>query len=207
MIIPGIFLGKVENSRIEMIETTDSVIIMPSTTIIAMTAILRVIITAHVTNGMARVVMRIGIDPHEDKNRRAVAGVSLPGRGYHQNSRDQVQETNAMVMRDISAKNHHAVAKVRVDTAKKAAETIAEARKIGIITIPNNLVLADTEIMTENIQGTEMSTEDRIEVTIIDTIEMTVIVTSAVMNVDMTSMTTGVVAAIIHTLERLAGRL
>ena len=79
-----------ENSRIEMIETTDSVIIMPSTTIIAMTAILRVIITAHVTNGMARVVMRIGIDPHEDKNRRAVAGVSLPGRGYHQNSRDQV---------------------------------------------------------------------------------------------------------------------
>ena len=114
-----------------------------------------------------------------------------------------------MVMRDISAKNHHAVAKVRVDTAKKAAETIAEARKIGIITIPNNLVLADTEIMTENIQGTEMITEDRIEVTIIDTIEMTVIVTSAVMNVDMTSMTTGVVAvaAIIHTQERLAGRL
>ncbi len=73
-----------------MVETTDTMIIMPSTTTIAMTAILRVIITAHVTNGMGHVVMRIGIDPHEDKNRKAVADVSLPGRGFHRNSRDQV---------------------------------------------------------------------------------------------------------------------
>ena len=86
----GIILDKGKKFRMETVERTDTGTIIPSTISIAMTASLRVIIMVHVTNGMVLEVMKIGTDPYPDKVMKAVAGVSLPGRMYHRNSRDLV---------------------------------------------------------------------------------------------------------------------
>ena len=116
-------------------------------------------------------------------------------------------------MKDKSVKSPRVVVKVLVDIAKRVAEMNAEAKKIGITTL-NNPVQADIEIVIKIIQGIKIITEDMIVVTVIDTIKMTVMVTIAVMIVEvmnegLTNMTGVVVvmAAIILTLERLAVRL